>query len=177
MSSRILHYRTSPFKVICPFTFIKHLLNYFVYGHPAIWTFQKPLVYGHFEQVGNFSYYLLPIILSSVLPFARSSTSLSRMRRSFIRGSSISSILIPQILPFTPHCCYISANPLIPRTRFFWYPHFGSTQIFLPLSEYGPPWACRISVVNHLPARPIFLLQSFLRCLDWLCWWLLSACS
>ena len=56
MSSRILHYRTSPFKVICPFTFIKHLLNYFVYGHPAIWTFQKPLVYGHFEQVGNFRF-------------------------------------------------------------------------------------------------------------------------
>ena len=42
MSSRILHYRTSPFKVICPFTFIKHLLNYFVYGH--------------FEQLGDFSY-------------------------------------------------------------------------------------------------------------------------
>ena len=63
-------------------------------------------------------YYLLPIILSSVLPFARSSTSLSRMRRSFIRGSSISSILIPQILPFTPHCSYISANTLISRIRF-----------------------------------------------------------
>ena len=46
-------------------------------------------------------------------------TSAFRMRRSFIRGSSISSILIPQILPFTPHCSYISANPLISRTHFF----------------------------------------------------------
>jgi hypothetical protein len=46
MSSRTLHYRTSPFKVICPFTFIKHLLNYFVYGHPAIELFRNPLFMG-----------------------------------------------------------------------------------------------------------------------------------
>ena len=84
---------------------------------------------------------------------------------------------VSRYIYINPHCSYISANPLISRTRFFWYPHFGSTQIFLPLLECGPPWACRISVANHLPARCIFLLQSFLRCLDWLCWWLLSACS
>ena len=43
------------------------------------------------------------------------------------------------IKKFNPHCSYISANHLISRTLFFLYPHFGSTQIFLPLSEYGPP--------------------------------------
>lgn len=63
MSSRTLHYRISPFKVICPFTFIKHLLNYFVYGHPAIELFRNPLFMGILNKWETLANYLSELSL------------------------------------------------------------------------------------------------------------------